>query len=160
MKRFARYNSSGIKSGRKVRRHWIVPGIVRFNGRSNFISWPPERLLGRSFRCSELSFACGGNRLLFIESVPDLEPPDFFLLTIGSALFGRLDLTSRSCRSGSSVIIAASQLRERQEVMLLVEPGGWFETSTGLWQLRQSSSSHRPEIVLLRLVSRATPAAL
>ena len=159
MSRFARYNSSGIECGRKMRRHWMVPGIVRINGISNFSHWPPERMLGGSFRCSELSFACGGNRLLFVEKIPDSGPPEFFLLTISSALHGSLNLCSRTCRSGSSIVFAASQLRERQEIMLLIEPGGWFRTSTGLWQLRHGVNSRRPEIVLLRQLPPA-PARL
>ena len=148
--RFARYNSSGIQCASKVRRHWIVAGVVRFNGVSNFRSWPPQRLLGSSFRCSELSFAYGGNRLLFVEKIPDSVPADFHLLTITSDLFGILDLYSRTCRSASSVVFAASQLRARQEIMLLLEPGGWFQTSSGLWQLREAESSRRPEVVLVR----------
>ena len=157
--RFARYNSSGIECGRKLRRHWIVPGIVRINGKSNFSHWPPQRMLGNSFRCSELSFACGGNRLLFVEKIADSRPPEFYLLTLSSALHGSLDLSSPTCRSGSSIIFAASQLRERQEIMLLIEPGGWFRTSTGLWQLRHNANSRRPQIVLLRPLSPA-PARL
>ena len=151
--RFARYNSSGIVCGSKMRRHWIVPGIARFNGTSNFNSWPPERLLGARFRCSGFSFACGGNRLLFIERIPDLAPVDFYLLTITGALFGRIDLSSPVCRSGSSLVLAASQLRERQEIMLLLEPGGWFQTSSGFWQLRHNGNSRRAEIVLLDQLS-------
>jgi hypothetical protein len=151
--RFARYNSTGIECGSKIRRHWIVPGIVRFNGVSNFRSWPPQRLLGWGFRCSELSFDGGGNRLLFAEKISDSEPTDFCLLTITSARFGRLDLSSPSCRSGSSLVVAASELRERQEIMLLLEPGGWFQTVGGLWQLRSAGSSRRPQIVLLRQLS-------
>ena len=153
--RFARYNSSGIECGRKMRRHWIVPGIVRINGKSNFSHWPPQRMLGNSFRCSELSFACGGNRLLLVEKIADSGSPEFYLLTISSPLHGSLDLSSPTCRSGSSIIFAASQLRERQEIMLLIEPGGWFRTSTGLWQLRHNANSRRPEIVLLRPPSPA-----
>lgn len=148
-RRFARYNSSGIKCGRKVRRHWIVPGMLRFNGISNFSSWPPQLLLGRCFRCSELSFACGGNRLLFVERLADSAPADCYLVTISSRLFGVLDLALPTRRSGSSLIVAASQLRECQEIVLLIEPGGWLQTSTGFWQLRQSGTSRRPQMVLL-----------
>jgi hypothetical protein len=153
--RFARYNSSGIECGRKMRRHWTVPGILRINGKSNFGQWPPQRMLGGSFRASELSFACGGNRLLLVEKSADSRPPEFYLLTISSALHGSLDLSSPSCRSGSSIVFAASQLRERQEIMLLLEPGGWFKTAAGLWQLRQTLNSRGPEIVLLRPLAPA-----
>ena len=155
LSRFARYNSSGIECGGKMRRHWIVPGIVRINGVSNFSHWPPRRMLGGGFRCSELSFACGGNRLLFVEKIANPAPPEFYLLTISSAFQGSLDLSSPTCRSGSSIVFAASQLRERQEIMLLIEAEGWFKTSRGLWQLRHSANSGRPEIALLRPLSPA-----
>jgi len=148
-RRFARYNSSGIACGRKMRRHWIIPGVVRFNGMSNFSSWPPQSMLGGSFLCSEVSFACGGNRLLFLERIPDLELPQFCLLTINDQVHGRLDLSSRTCRSGTSIVLAASELRQRQEIMLLVEPGGWLRTSTGFWQLRLGARSGAAEIVFV-----------
>src|SRR5581483_12036280 len=102
--RFARYNSSGIECGRKMRRHWMVPGIVRINGKSNFSQWPPQRMVGGSFRASELSFACGGNRLLLVDRSADSRTPEFYLLTICSALHGSLDVFSPSCRSESSIV--------------------------------------------------------
>jgi hypothetical protein len=74
-------------------------------------------------------------------------------LTITSGVFGWLDLLSPTCRSGSSFVLAASQLRERQEIMLLLEAGGWFQTSSGFWQLRQRVSSRRSEIVFLHQLS-------
>jgi hypothetical protein len=33
-------------------------------------------------------------------------------------------------------VVAASQLRERQEIMLLMQTNDWLFTSRGLWQLR------------------------
>ena len=33
----AYYNSTGIRCGRKVRRHWIAPGLIRFNGVGDFV---------------------------------------------------------------------------------------------------------------------------
>src|SRR5258708_29208513 len=59
----AYFNSTGVRCGRTVRRHWTVPGLVRFNfGCIN--PHFPSRSIGCIFRCADLVFACGGNRLL------------------------------------------------------------------------------------------------
>jgi hypothetical protein len=51
-----------------------------------------------------------------------------------SELHGRMDFGSNGWKS-SAAAIAVSQLREKQEVMLLMRPGDWVRTSCGFWQL-------------------------
>lgn len=42
----AYYNSAGVRCGNKIRRHWIVPGLVRFNGVVEFdLTFPLDRLV-------------------------------------------------------------------------------------------------------------------
>lgn len=134
--RFAGYNSTGIVCGSKVRRHWVVPGIVRFNGLSDFVRWPSREGSGRCFFCSNLSSYHDGNRLLLVREIDDEVQPDAYLLTVTSATHGRVDLNSPAWCARSSRVVAASQLRERQEIMLLIRADDWLVTNRGLWQLR------------------------
>jgi len=43
-----------------------------------------------------------------------------------------------------SQVIAVSQLREKQEAMLLMKPSDWVQTSTGFWQLVVPSNADKP----------------
>ena len=41
----AYYNSTGLRCGNKVRRHWITSGLIRFNGVGDFNPNFPDRAL-------------------------------------------------------------------------------------------------------------------
>ncbi len=131
----AYYNSTGVRRGCKVRRHWVVSGLIRFNGVGDFNPHLPNRSLGCTFRCSDLTFAFGGNRLLFDRKVSKSEVPDCYLVVVTSDLHGRLDFDSRDWKSTSAAVISASQLRDNQEAMLLMKPGDWVQTDCGFWRL-------------------------
>ena len=133
----AYYNSTGVRTGQKVRRHWIVPGLVRFNGVGDISPSHPNRAIGRTFDCSDLTQACGGNRLLFKSKTHRSTVPDCYLVVVSAAVFGRMDFRSPVWKSPLSPVIAASQLREQQEAMLLMKPGHWIQTAHGFWQLSQ-----------------------
>src|SRR5579872_5659236 len=90
----AYYNSTGVRCGSKVRRHWKVPGLIRFNGAGDFNPHHPQSCMGKTFECSELTFAFGGNRLLFQRKVPLESLPDCYLIAINSAQHGAVDLSS------------------------------------------------------------------
>lgn len=131
----AYYNSTGVRCGSKIRRHWITSGLIRFNGVGDFNPNIPERAIGRTFLCSDLTLAFGGNRLLFQSKAPKSAVPDWYLVAISSDLHGQIDFTSSAWKSIFSQVIAASQLREKQEVMLLMKPSDWVQTRSGFWQL-------------------------
>ncbi len=131
----AYYNSTGVRCGRKVRRHWLVPGLIRFNRVGGFNPHLPMRSLGRTFLASDLDFLFGGNRLLLKKRMPDCEPPDWYLVVVTRELHGHMDFASPAWKSPTATVIAASQLRQMQEVMLLMKPGDWVRTACGVWQL-------------------------
>jgi hypothetical protein len=137
----AYYNSTGVRCGRKVRRHWIVSGLIRFNGVGGFNPHLPNRSLGHTFSCSDLTFAFGGNRLLFERKVSKSEVPECYLVVATSATHGRIDFHSDAWKASTAAVIAASQLREAQEVMLLMKPGDWVRTDCGLWRLTEKASA-------------------
>jgi hypothetical protein len=132
----AYYNSTGIRCGSKVRRHWRVPGLIRFNGAGDFNPHRPESLIGKIFECPGLSFAFGGNRLLLERKAHAATIPDCFLIVVDSVKHGAIDLASNHWHSRDVRVIAASHLRLTQEVMLLMHLGDWIETSWGFWQLQ------------------------
>ena len=53
----AYFNSAGVRCGSKIRRHWIVPGLIRFNGVGDFNPQFPNRAVGKTFECTDLIFA-------------------------------------------------------------------------------------------------------
>ena len=137
----AYYNSTGVRCGGKVRRHWIISGLVRFNGVGDFNPNFPERAVGRTFVCSDLTYAFGGNRLLFKTKAAKSATPECYLLVMSAVEHGPIDFTSSVWKSVFTRVIAASQLREKQEIMLLMKSGDWVQTSSGFWQLCVADSS-------------------
>src|SRR5579872_2907511 len=104
----AYYNSSGIRCGSKVRRHWVVPGLIRHNGAGDFNPHLPQRSVGQTFICSEVDFLFGGNRLLIERKAPQTSSPECFLIAVSSDRFGTLSLKADDSRSPSCRVICAS----------------------------------------------------
>lgn len=138
------YNSTGVRCGSKVRRHWITSGLIRINGISGFNPHLPDRAIGCTFVCSDPAHEFGGNRLLFQTKAPKSAVPDCYLIVISSDAHGRIDFTSNVWKSVFAQVIAASQLRKMQEAMLLMKPGDWIQTSSGFWQLNAPSTPCQP----------------
>ena len=145
----AYYNSTGVRCGNKIRRHWTVPGLIRFNGASDFNPHTPARSIGQTFVCTEPVFALGGNRIVFERRISGNVAPDFFLLVVTSERFGLFELESEEWKSETARVIAASHLRDRQEAMLLMEPDGWVANNLGIWRL--TATSHLAAGALLQL---------
>lgn len=137
----AYYNSTGIPCGGKVRRHWIVPGLIRFNGAGDFNPHFPHHTLGHTFVASNLDFLFGGNRLLLKGKSAESKAPDWYLTVISQELHGRIDLSSPKWKSPAARVIAASQLRQTQEAMVLMKLGDWVKTSCGFWRLSPTDCS-------------------
>ena len=131
-----------MRCGSKIRRHWIVSGLLRFNGIGDFNPNLPERAIGNTFVCSELTHAFGGNRLLFQSKAPKAAVPERYLVVVTSEMHGQIDFASSGWKSVFSEVIAASQLRDNQEAMLLMRPGDWVQTSSGFWQLTVPNNPH------------------
>jgi hypothetical protein len=130
----AYFNSTGVRCGNKMRRYWVVPGLIRFNGVGDFNPHFPSRAVGEVFECSDLVFARGGNRVLFRRKVAKSCRPDYFLSVVSSDRFGALRFEGFD-RSGSPTPIAVSRIGEEQEAMLLMKAGDWVRSALGVWQL-------------------------
>jgi hypothetical protein len=130
------YNSTGVRCGGKIQRHWVVPGLIRFNGVGDFNPHLPSRSIGDVFSCSALTPAFGGNRMLFESRSAHATCPDCYLVVLSSDLNGRIDFGLEGWKAREANVIAASELRQMQETMLLMTPGSWVRTDCGYWQLR------------------------
>jgi len=130
----AYFNSTGVRCGNKMRRYWVVPGLIRFNGVGDFNPRFPNRAVGEIFECTDLVFVRGGNRVLFRRKVAKSCRPDYFLLAVSSDRFGALGFET-SDRLGSPPPIAVSHIGEKQEAMLLMKAGDWVRSALGVWQL-------------------------
>jgi len=135
-KHAAYFNSTGVRCGSKMRRYWIVPGLIRFNGVGDFSPQFPSRAVGEVFECTDLVFAHGGNRVLFRRKVAQSCQPDYFLLVVSSRRFGALSFEASEWKSEFLTPIAVSHIGERQEAMLLMKAGDWVRSTLGIWQLR------------------------
>ena len=148
-RRAAYFKSTGLRSGSKVRRYWIVPGLLRFNGAGDFNPQLRDRAIGATFECADLTFAFGGNRLLFVRRIRNCPQPDYYLLALASERCGAFDGRNSGWKSESVVPIAVSQHRDRAEALLLMRPGDWVKTSLGIWQLRAADARHHGALTLM-----------
>jgi hypothetical protein len=132
------YNSTGVQCGSKVRRHWVIPGLIRFNGGSDFAPHYFHRCIGKTFACTEPVYAFGGNRVVFERKLKCADP-DYFLVVVSNNRFGTFDFQSAGWTSTDSHPIAASRLRDAQEAMLLMRLNGWVRSNIGRWYLRPTA---------------------
>jgi len=131
----AYYNSAGIRCANKVRRCWVLPGLVRFNGVGDFNPHLPGRSIGETFWCANPVFTCGGNRVLFVRRAPKSTAPDHYLVVVSSDRHGALDFSSPAWKSESTLPISVSQLGDRQEALLLLKAQDWIRSALGIWRL-------------------------
>jgi len=131
----AYYNSAGIRSANKIRRHWVLPGLIRFNGVGDFNPHFPSRSIGETFWCANPIFTRGGNRVLFVRTTVKSTAPDHFLVVVSSDRHGTLDLGNPGWKSQTVWPISISQLRDRQEALLLMEPEDWIRSALGIWRV-------------------------
>ncbi len=136
----AYYNSAGVRCGQNIKRHWIIPGLIRFNGVGDFDPHFASRAIGETFLCGDLEFACGGNRILFVRTAAKTAIPDRYLVVVSSERFGAFNFENSSWKSEFAEPISISQLRGSQEAMLLMRDGDWVRTGLGVWQLVVQSS--------------------
>lgn len=128
-------NSAGIRCANKVRRYWVLPGLVRFNGVGDFNPHFPGRSIGETFWCTDPAFNCGGNRVLFVRRALKTAMPDHYLVVVSSDRHGALDFYDPAWKSQSIWPISISQLRDRQEALLFMEAEAWVRSALGLWRL-------------------------
>jgi hypothetical protein len=124
--------------------------LIRFNGVGDFNPQFPSRSVGKTFECADLTFACGGNRLLLVRKATASGPPDYYLIAVSSDRCGPFNFAEPRWKSESVVPIAVSSLGDRQEAMLLMKPFAYVRSSLGIWQLKAMVDVlHCPSLELL-----------
>ena len=119
-----------------MRRQWILSGLIRFNCVGGFNPHFPNRALGKTFECADLTFASGGDRLLFVKNAKQMLAPDYYLVVLSSDTRGVINFCDAGWKSGSAMPIAVSSSGCRQEAMLLMKPLDTVRTSLGVWRLK------------------------
>ncbi len=135
------FNSTGLRVGNKIRRHWIIPGLIRFNGVGGFTPQFPSRSIGATFECTDLVVAYGGNRVLFQRKVTHSVHADYFLVVLSADRWGVFDCRRGDWKANSVMPVAVSQSGPRQEAMLLMKPLDWVRTSLGSWRLNLAANA-------------------
>jgi hypothetical protein len=148
-KRAAYLNSTGVSCGSKIQHYWVIPGLLRFNGIGDFNPNHPNRCLGKTFECADLTFAFGGNRLLFVRKTRDTSEPDYYLVAISSNQHGYFDPKANAWKSETVIVVAVSQFHEKCEALLLMKPGDWVRTMLGHWRLTRSGVRNAAALDLL-----------
>jgi hypothetical protein len=79
-------------------------------------------------------FAYGGNRVLFERKVKRSEIPDYYLVGMSRERYGRIDFKA-DWKPESCLAIATSELREKQEALLLMKLDDCVRSNLGRWRL-------------------------
>lgn len=142
-RRFARaayFNTTGVPVNGRIRTRSRIVGHIRFNGAGGFNPNRPLAMVNRVFECAEPCIWKGQNKVLFKRRLPAPKQPDYFLVVVKSAAFGRIELGSPAWRSEGTLLISFSECREHQEAMLLMPPGAWLRTDLGRFVVRPMPS--------------------
>jgi hypothetical protein len=132
----AYFNSTGLHCGSKLRRYWVIPGLLRFNGNGSFDPACPDQSIGKIFECEGPSDSfTHRNRLLFIRRVSENREPDYYLVVVSSDRHGRIDFAQPEWKSKMVVGLAVSLYRDKSEAMLLMKIGDCIRSSLGIWRL-------------------------
>jgi hypothetical protein len=126
----AYYNTTGIciDGAPKHRSHLF--GQVRFNETGGFNSKLIERNVGRVFQCTG-DLRSTGACLMFHHLLERPVAPDYFLFTVTSERTGFLPVGWYGWKSDGVLLVALSQIQQRQEAMLLMPAHSWIRGALG-----------------------------
>ena len=130
-RRAAYFNTTGVMVNGKIIRRRKIAGHVRFNGVGGFNPYYPTRIIGRVFECDDPCISNGQNKVFFRRLAPKTTVPDFFLVVVRSAEFGRIEIGAAGYKSEGSFLISFSEWRGQQETMFLLPTSGWLHTRLG-----------------------------
>ena len=130
----AYFNAAALMSGRRLHHSALLPGQIRFNGKSGFDPEFPDRSIGKVFLCSEPRRVEEKVHLL-VERPARGVRPDAFLVTINSEVHGAVDFNSQDWKSPGVQPISISRRASRYEAMLLLRRDDWIESDLGHWRV-------------------------
>lgn len=130
-RRAAYFNTTGVLVYGRVVRHRKIAGHVRFNGVGGFNAQYPLRMIGSVFECDDPRIWNGQNKVFFGRRLSCAGLPDYFLVAIRSQEFGLVGVGEKGWKCEDAFLISFSEWKDQQELLMLLPPGGWAETSLG-----------------------------
>jgi hypothetical protein len=131
--RAAIFNTTGFMSGSRMRRLWMIAGVVRINVGMHQDARNEQAFMGRTFESAGLEHRGGWNRLLLGGRSMKRRKEHFLLIRADSDCVGRIDFGEQWHSQGVG-IAAASARRGVQETLLLMKPGATITTGKGVWE--------------------------
>ncbi|MGH9353095.1 MAG: hypothetical protein ACRD2G_13210 [Terriglobia bacterium] len=139
----AYFNTTGVSVNGRVVRHRKIAGHARFNGVDGFNPHYPGHAIGSMFECDGLCVWNGQNKVFFRRRADHAQPPDFFLVVIRSAEFGRVSVGAKGWKCNDAWLISFSEWQDQQELLLLMPPDGWVRTNIGRVTLQRDPAGSR-----------------
>ena len=133
----AYYNTTGVEVNGTIRTRPRIIGHARFNGAGGFDRNYPARMLDRVFECEDPTVWQGQNKILFKRLLRDAERPDRFLVVVHPPETGPIRVGA-GWKSDDVFLVAFSEWRDRQELMLLMPAYGWLRSDVGTFFLEPS----------------------
>jgi len=133
----AYYNTTGVEVNGTIRTRPKIIGHARFNGAGGFDANHPARMRDRVFECQEPTVWQGQNKILFKRLLGSRERPDYFLVVVHPAETGWIQVGA-GWKSDDTFLLAFSEWRDRQELMLLMPAYGWLRSEVGTFSLDPS----------------------
>jgi hypothetical protein len=140
-RRAAWFNSTGLRTGRRLRLCWVYPGQVRFNQNSGFDPEHPMRSVGRTFFSQGPTTMQGRTHLLLSHLVQNDATPDRYLVTLSAQHNGHISFASHHWMSEGAQPISVSLRRSSFEAMLLLGETDWIATDLGTWAVSRDGHS-------------------
>ncbi len=153
-KHAAYFNTTGFPQGRKTRRNWKIPGVLRFNGNSRIDPHQPNAALGCIFGCVGITKHLGQNRLLALGKRYGPLIPTHYLVCVDSRLHGHINF-STDWKSDGVAIVALSEHDAQQQALLLLAAGGEFVTVAGVWAIIRKNGQEQLQLTANRKEHRA-----
>jgi hypothetical protein len=145
--RSAIFNTTGFQPGKQY--CWVIRGVIRFNRTDiHFRPVPPE-FQGRLYSSVGVEQYEGSNRLLLRPASSG--SPDSFLVRVSSQMNGEIKFSDH-WRTDGVRIVASSEFKRKQETLLLVDEGAFFETDFGIWGVKWNAQ-HRAQLSLTDLTA-------
>jgi len=123
------WNTTGIRDGIKVRSYATLFGQLVFGARSKPFLQQPSQVQGRNWIAGDINESSDRRSMrLVFPAAPD-STADWYLTTVNEQLVGLIG--PEGFDPERSVVLSASQRKDKQELLLLVKPLAWLSGASG-----------------------------
>jgi hypothetical protein len=136
----AYFNTTGVNSTGRYRHRSCVHGYVRIDECTGFRLHAADRAINRTYESDPLSVWQGRRKLFLRGFVKADATPDVYLVRLSPLEVGWIDLRTKwLCNSRS--ILSFSEGNDQQEVLVILPPYGWTNTSHGTFFCCQNGNA-------------------